>query len=89
MQNVSEFMTLQIKYNPESIQGMVNLDDILFNSDGDPNIFYAYRDGDTLKLNTNYAYPDYVWNDDNQFVFSIRKCFYFSCSLAGVLLWML
>ena len=42
-------------------------------SGGDPNIFYAFRGGDTLKLGTLYAYPDCVWLGGSQFVFSIRK----------------
>ena len=87
MQDIGGFMMSQIKYSPESIQRAVTIDDILFNSDGDLNVFNVKRndDGD-LWLNANYDNPGNIWNPDNRWVFAARNFLYFSCLLAGVLI---
>lgn len=44
-------------------------------SDGNPNVLNVERNTDGLWLNSNWANPDNKWNPDNQFAFSLRKCF--------------
>lgn len=45
--------------------------------DGNPNVFNLNFNDEQLKLNTNNAKPDKHWNDNNKFVFRVRKSFLF------------
>ena len=45
---------------------------------GNPNVFNFNRNDDGLWLNNNWADPGNRWNADNEFVFRLRKYFFFS-----------
>lgn len=47
-------------------------------SNGNPNVFNAYRNDDKPYLNANYANPENQWNLENELVLVRRKPFRFS-----------
>lgn len=58
--------------------------------DGNPSVFNLNRNDDgQLELNNDNARPDKQWNDDNEFVFRLRKSFLFRVKLCAVFLFLL
>ncbi len=57
--------------------------------DGNPNVFNVERNDDGLWLNDNIANPDNDWNDDNKFMFRLRKWFFPRSQGAVFLLWII
>ena len=45
----------------------------IFDSDGNPGVFFVERDDDGLWLYDFWAFPGNQWRPDGQFVFSLRK----------------
>lgn len=61
------------------MEGAVHITD----SDGNQNVFELKRNNDGKTwLNGNWASPDDKWNLDNEIVFRLRNCVYFSFACA-------
>lgn len=61
------------------------VDGVMYTTDSDSNpfVFYVKRNDDKPWLNTNWTNSDNRWNLDNEIVFRLRKCVYFSLAPAG------
>ena len=59
------------------------IEDILCNSDGNPNLLSANRNDDGPRLNTYYDNPDNRWNRDNGFAFLVSQLFSFLSYFGG------
>ena len=59
------------------------IDDILRNSDGNPNLLNANRNDGGRRLNTYYDNPDNQWNDNGGFAFSLSQLFSFLSYFGG------
>ena len=66
-----------------SRDGYVGMGDILYISDGDPNLLNANRNDDGQWLNANYDNPDNRWNRSNGFAFAASQLTSFSLLLCG------
>ena len=72
-----------IRYNLGSISKGGVIDDVPYNSDGDPNLLSANRDGDGRWLNAYYDKPDNRWNRNNGFAFVASQLSQFLSLLKG------
>jgi len=61
------------KIQPKEYSKGGGMEGILYNSDGDPKLLNANRNGDGCWLNTNYGNPDNRWNDNGSFAFVVSQ----------------
>lgn len=61
------------KIQPGEYSKGSGMDDILYNSDGNPNLLGTNRNDDGSWLNTYYDNPDNRWNRNNGFVFVVPQ----------------
>lgn len=59
------------------------MDDILYNSDGDPNLLYTNWNDDRSWLNANWDKPGNQWNRENGFVFLASQLSSYSPNYLG------
>ena len=65
------------------------MDDASCNSDGDPNLLNANRNGDGRWLNADWGKPDNRWNRDNGFAFALPQLSSFLSHFVGRVLFIL
>jgi hypothetical protein len=65
------------------------MDDTLYNSDGNPNLLSANRNDDGRRLDTYYDNPDNRWNVDNGFAFVLSQISSFLSCFGGRVLFFL
>ena len=64
------------------------MDDASCNSDGDPNLLNANRNGDGRWLNAYNDRPDNRWNRDNGFAFAVSQLSSFLSRFTGRVLFL-